>query len=66
MPRLPLPSDKLRRHLSRFFGRRHGIPTERPPKPPREVPRARTRHAVEDAIERQRLRDSLDWLDWLD
>ena len=56
------PPDTFRQSLARAFGRRAGDPTERKAEQARATEAGRTRCAVEDAAERRRLRDSLDWL----
>ena len=58
----PPPSEEQRRLVSNaIFGRRHGVPTERPAEKPRNA--SRTRHRVEDIAEARRLARETDWLD---
>ena len=59
----PDPSEWQRSELSALFGRRHGIPTERPVKATRASDIVRSRRRVEAIAERRRLRDAIDWYD---
>ena len=58
----PTPSEEQRRLVSNaIFGRRHGVPTERPAEKPRGE--SATRRRLEDIAEARELARETDWLD---